>query len=96
MCLSLLLATVTPAHAHDDCAVAATVTSITRQRDEGVSLPISIVYTEMLFRLEGLLVPDEEIPDIVNFIFHSRIALTDLQALQRQACAQDEEDLDDR
>jgi hypothetical protein len=95
-CLGLLLTTVTPAHAHDDCVVAATVTSITRQRDEGVSLPVSIVYTEMLFRLEGLPVPDDEIPDVVSFIFHSRITLTDLQALQRQACAQDDEDPNDR
>jgi hypothetical protein len=94
--LGLLLIMITPAHAHDDCAVAATVTAITRQRDEGVSLPVSIVYTEMLFRLEGLLVPDDEIPEIVSFIFHSRITLTDLQAFQRQACAQDDEDPDDR
>lgn len=96
MFLGLLLATATPAHAHDDCSVAAIVTSITRQRDEGVSLPVSIVYTEMLLRLEGLLVPDDEIPDIVTFIFHSRLALADLQLFQRQACAKNEGDPDDR
>lgn len=92
-CLVLLLATATPVHARDDCDVAAVVVSVVRDHDAGVSLPASVMHMEMLFHLEGLLIPDDGIPDMVNFIFHSRATRAEAQAYRRRACAQDERNM---